>query len=117
MPIIRVGGGPPDCPLCLKKMREVYYGAKSGPHKKDAHKFYICTEELCMISVNANDPCITKWSMLNSADQAPKCQLCKKPMRVFVRKDKLVIMQCRDKSHHMYQIARGDARALPPISQ
>ena len=108
MPIIRIGGGVPNCPLCGKKMREVWY---------KTHKMYTCTEELCMISVNANDPCIAKWPMLNSADQAPKCQLCKKPMRVFVRKDRLVIMQCRDTSHHMYQVARGDARALPPLSQ
>jgi len=104
--IIRIAGGPPDCPLCGNKMREVITGR---------HTFYTCTREMCMISVNKNDPCIKKWSMLNSADQAPKCQFCNKPMKVFVRKDALVIMQCRDKSHRPYQVARGDARALPPL--
>lgn len=100
--------GPPECPLCGKLMREIWYGK---------HKFYTCTEPLCMISINANDPCIAQWHKINDPATAPKCQLCGQPMKVFVRKDRLVIMQCREKSHRMYQIARGDARALPPLSQ
>lgn len=98
----------PECPLCKKQMRLIYYGI---------HKLYICTRDTCMISVNANDPCIAKWPELNDPANAPKCQLCKNPMRVFARKDKLVIMQCHDKSHVLYQVARGDARALPPLSK
>ena len=105
-PIIRIKNGPPDCPLCDKKMREVWHGK---------HRFFVCTEAMCMISVNANDPCIDQWEKLNSKDHAPKCQLCGEPMKVFVRKDKLVIMQCRNKAHRTYQVARGDARALPPL--
>ena len=105
-PIIRIKNGPPDCPLCGKKMREVWYGK---------HRFFVCTEAFCMISVNANDPCIDQWEKLNSAAHAPKCQLCGEPMKVFIRKDRLVIMQCRNKVHRMYQVARGDARALPPL--
>jgi hypothetical protein len=38
-------------------------------------------------------------------------------MKVFVRKDRFVIMQCRDKSHRPYQVARGNARGLPPLGQ
>jgi hypothetical protein len=106
MPIIRIAGGPPNCPLCGNVMREIIM---------NKHFFYTCTREMCMVSINKKDPCIQKWGVINSADQAPKCQFCHKPMKVFVRQDKLVIMQCRDKSHAPYQIARGDARALPPI--
>ena len=96
--IIRIAVGPPECPLCGKKMREVIYRR---------HTFYTCTREMCMISINKNDPCIEQWDKI----QKPKCQFCRKPMKVFVRKDKLCIMQCRDKSHAPYQVARGDARA------
>ena len=102
MTIIRIAGGPPDCPLCLNPMREVFMGM---------HTFYVCTRENCMISINKHDPCIKKWWTIKK----PDCQFCHKPMRVFIRQDKLVIMQCRDKSHRMYQVARGDARALPPL--
>jgi len=102
-PIIKVVGGPPDCPLCGNKMREVLMGK---------HTIYVCTRELCMISINKNDPCIQRWDMI----EKPLCTLCKSPMKVFVRKDKLVIMQCCDKRHRPYQVTRGDARALPPLS-
>lgn len=106
-PRIIIRGGPPECPLCKNAMREVFH--TSG------HVFYVCTREKCMISVNKNDPCIDQWDKLNNPSTAPKCQFCQKPMRVFVRKDKLCIMQCRDKSHYPYQVLRGDARALPPL--
>jgi hypothetical protein len=36
-------------------------------------------------------------------------------MRVFVRSDRFCIMQCRDKSHYPYQVARGNAESLPPL--
>lgn len=107
MPLIVVRGGPPDCPLCGNKMREVIYGK---------HTFYVCTREFCMVSVNKNDPCIKNWPKVNDPAVAPKCQFCHKPMKVFVRKDRLVIMQCREKSHAPYQILRGDARAMPPLN-
>ena len=100
MAIIRIAGGPIDCPLCGNKMREVIM-------KK--HFFWTCTREFCMISINQKDPCIKTWDKI----EKPKCQFCQKPMKVFVRQDKLCIMQCRDTSHRMYQVARGDARALP----
>ena len=98
-PIIKIPDQIPECPLCDKRMREIYHGP---------HRFFVCLETECMISINANDPCINRWSLI----EKPKCQLCGNPMRVFVRKDKVVIMQCRDKSHRMYQVARGDARAF-----
>lgn len=101
MPIIIVKGAP-DCPLCDHKMREIFF---------NEHIFYVCTREMCMISINKNDPCIKEWEKIKK----PLCQFCHKPMKVFVRKDKLCIMQCRDKSHHAYQVLRGDARALPPL--
>lgn len=105
-PIIRIAGGPPYCPLCGNRMREIIMGK---------HTIYTCTREMCMVSINKNDPSIKVWGRLNSADEAPKCQFCHKPMKVFVRKDRLVIMQCRNKSHAPYQVARGDARALPKL--
>lgn len=107
-PIIRVRNGPPDCPLCGKKMRKIWYGK---------HQMFVCTEAMCMISVNANDPCIAKWPELNDPKNAPKCQLCKNPMKVFVRKDRLVIMQCRNKAHRPYQVARGNAEGMPSLKQ
>lgn len=92
----------PNCPLCDHPMREVIM------HR---HFFWVCTREFCMISINQNDPCIKRWAAI----QKPECHLCHKPMKVFVRKDSLVIMQCRDNTHRPYQITRGDARALPPL--
>lgn len=99
MSIIQVKGAP-YCPLCDNRMREVFMGK---------HTFYVCTREMCMISINKNDPCIQTWDKIKK----PECQLCHKPMKVFVRKDSVVIMQCRDKSHYPYQVTRGDARAFP----
>jgi hypothetical protein len=81
-------------------MREVIMGK---------HTFYVCTLPFCMISINANDPCIKEWEKIHK----PNCQFCHKPMKVFVRKDRLVIMQCRDKSHAPYQVTRGNAAAFP----
>ena len=107
MSIIIVKGNP-DCPLCDNKMREVIMGK---------HFFYVCTREMCMLSINKNDPCIATWPKLNDPSTAPKCQLCHKPMKVFVRKDGLCIMQCRNKAHYPYQITRGDARAFPSIDK
>lgn len=107
--IIRLTTDPPCCPLCEKTMREFY--TKKG-------LFYACTEPLCMVSIAAKDPCCGKW-MDKWPDNAPKCPLCKKPMRWFFRAlDKLVITQCRgggDSGHRFFQIAKGDARMLPPL--
>jgi len=105
-PLIVVRGGPPECPLCGNKMREIFY---------HGHVFYTCTREHCMISVNKNDPLIKIWPVINDPKNAPKCQFCHKPVKIFVRKDGVKITQCRDKSHYPYQVARGDARALPPL--
>lgn len=100
MPIIKIGSGVPNCPLCGNKMREVYTARSS---------YLICTRENCMISINKNDPCIRNWEKLNLL-----CQFCKKPMKVFVRKDGFMKAQCWDKSHYPYQIMRGKPGALPP---
>jgi len=102
MTLIIVKNGPPACPLCGNTMREIVTRKAT---------FYVCVQEMCMISVNKNDPCIKTWETI----EKPICQFCGKPMKIFVRKDKFCIMQCRDSSHAPYQIARGDARGMPPL--
>jgi len=109
--------GPPECPLCGNRMKEVIQKNKQPlvftKGWTPVTVYYVCTREGCMVSIRKNDPCIRSWQTLT----APKCQFCKKPMKVFVRSDRTVIMQCRDTSHYPYQIARGDAKYLPPLKQ
>ena len=101
---IHVKGGPPECPLCRKQMSAV--NTKVGV-------FYICVREFCNISIHKDDPVCGKWRDKEDRICMP-CPLCKKPMRTFFRSDGLIIMQCRDKSHNLYQIAKGDPRYLDP---
>lgn len=107
-PIIRIRGGPPECPLCGKKMREVL--TIKGT-------YYTCTQEWCMISIRKDDPCCGKWQD-HWPENAPKCPLCQEPMRWFFRVDKFLKVQCRGKDgkvHKLVQIVKGDARYLPPL--
>ena len=114
---IHVRGGPPECPLCQKQMREVIQRNKQPlvwtKGWSPITVFYVCVREGCMVWVRKGDPCIANWHKVNDPATAPKCQLCGKPMRVFVRSDKTVIMQCKDSSHRPYQIARGDVSGKP----
>ena len=108
--------GPPECPLCKKIMREV---TVKNPQPVIITSgwtpitiYYVCLGLDCMISIRKNDPCIKTWDTI----QKPKCQLCGKDMRVFVRSDRTLIMICKDPSHYPYRVARGDAKYLPPIN-
>jgi len=116
---IHVKGGPPECPLCRNTMREVIQKNKQPlvftRGWTPVSIFYVCVREGCMVSIRKNDPCIKQWDKINNPSTAPKCQFCQKPMRVFVRSDRFCIMQCRDKSHYPYQVARGNAESLPPL--
>lgn len=105
---IIMSGGPPYCPLCDKRMREIMF---KDPVTKTKAFIYTCTRVNCMVSINREDPSIAKWHTV----ELPKCQLCQKPMKTFFRRDGFIRMQCWDKSHHPYQIMRGDARAMPPV--
>ena len=97
-------GGPPRCPLCDNRMKEIITEKKGY--------FYICIRPDCMISINKNDPSINKWKEVTPSD----CQLCHKPMKLFFRKDGFLKMQCRDKSHYPYQIMRGDAKMMGKLT-
>ena len=105
---IIMAGGPPYCPLCDKRMRETHF---VDPRTKRVSTFYICTRADCMVSINKKDPSIKKWRTID----APECQFCHNPMRMFFRQDKFIKLQCWDKSHRPYQIMRGNAEAMPPI--
>lgn len=105
MTIIKVTGGPPECPLCGKKMREVFTGKGM---------YYFCPEEFCMISIKKTDPCCGRW-LETWKERAPKCPLCGNPMRWFYRFDGFMKCQCRNKAHQLVQVARGHANELPPL--
>jgi hypothetical protein len=94
--------GSPYCPLCGNRMREII--TPKGTN-------YVCLEEWCMISIHKGDPLINKWADM----EKPLCQFCHKPMKLFVRMDRFIKLQCRDKSHRFYQIMKGDASDLPPL--
>jgi hypothetical protein len=64
----------PECPLCLKKMREVL--TKRGA-------FWVCTFPRCMISINAADPAVGKWR--DKETTFPDCTRCGTKMRMFFR--------------------------------
>lgn len=105
MRFLSIFKGPPNCPLCDKKMREVW--TKRG-------LFYVCTEEFCMISIRKDDPCCGHWRD-NEKTSAPDCPLCGKKMRMFFRADKFAKVQCRGPAHKLVQVMRGCADDLPPL--
>lgn len=96
--------GPPACPLCRKKMREVV--TPKGI-------FFICTEEFCMVSIRKDDPCCGKW-LEKWPENAPKCPLCGEPMIWFYRIDGYMKVQCRNKAHRLVQIERGKVNEVDP---
>ena len=98
--IIMVGA--PHCPLCDKKMREVF--TRKG-------MVYVCGEIDCMISIHAKDPCIQKWQEVRLMD----CQFCKKPMPTFFRKDGFMKAKCTDPSHAPYTIMCGDPKYMGKV--
>lgn len=94
--------GPPYCPLCGKRMREIWRRDKC---------YFICSERDCMISIAKKDPCIRKWDEVTPM----KCQFCGKPMKMFFRSDGFMKTICRDRSHHPYSIMRGDPKYMGPV--
>lgn len=98
--IIMVGA--PYCPLCDKKMREIF--TRKG-------MVYVCGEIDCMISIYAKDPCIEKWRTV----EAMKCQFCAKPMKMFFRSDGFLKAVCKDPSHNPYAIMRGDPKYMGKV--
>jgi len=94
--------GVPYCPLCDKKMREVF--TRKG-------MVYSCTEIDCMVSIRAKDPCIQRWRTVD----AMRCQFCAKPMKMFFRSDGFLKAKCEDKSHHPYSIMRGDPKFMGKV--
>lgn len=98
--IIMVGA--PYCPLCDKRMREVF--TRKGI-------VYICSETDCMVSIHAKDPSIAKWREVPHM----KCQFCKKDMPHFFRKDGFLKAWCKDKSHAPYSIMRGDPKYMGQV--
>jgi hypothetical protein len=105
MTIIRINKEPPVCPLCEKRMTEVF--TPKGV-------FYVCVREFCMISIRKDDPCAGKW-LEKWPENAPKCPLCQRPMRWFYRVDGFMKCQCRNTDHRLIQIARGHADELSPL--
>jgi len=98
--IIMVGA--PYCPLCDKKMREIF--TRKG-------MAYVCGEIDCMISIYAKDPCIQRWRNVSPMT----CQFCAKPMKMFFRSDGFLKAICKDESHHAYSIMRGDPKYMGKV--
>jgi hypothetical protein len=99
--------GPPDCPLCLRRMREVIVDRKQV--------MYVCTEAECMISINSRDPAVGKWDM--SKDRMPPCPIHGVPLRVFFRMlDGFIKGQCPScrKEGRICQIVTGKVKELGP---
>ncbi len=108
LPVIRVHGGPPECPLCGKRMKEYIFNGAI---------YFICVEPMCMISIRKDDLCCGKW-LDKWPEAAPKCPLCQDPMRWFFRVDGYVKLQCQgkgSKAHRFFQIIKGNAEHLPPL--
>lgn len=64
----------PECPLCLKQMREII--TRKGT-------IYACLGPDCMISISKNDPAVNKWR--ECAERMPPCPRCGTIMRAFFR--------------------------------
>lgn len=94
--------GPPFCPLCGKRMREIWTRDQC---------YFVCTQIDCMVSIAKNDPCIKHWRTVSPI----KCQLCAKPMKMFFRSDGFCKMVCRDRSHNPNSIMRGDPKYMGPV--
>jgi hypothetical protein len=96
--------GNPECPLCLKRMREVY----------DKHgKLFVCTGINCMISIRAADPAINNWKLKTP----PDCTICGKPMRAFFRVlDRFLKCQCPHclAKGKLVQVTRGEVKHMDP---
>ena len=106
--------GPPECPLCLKPMREVWY--------KD-RKWYACTRsENCMIAIPANDPAVGRWRELldpsGEPTNGPVCPVCGHKMRMFYsfnpRMSKIQCSYCLETRKRLVQVIAGPIWALPP---
>ena len=98
--------GNPVCPLCLRRMRTV---------RPPTTKVYVCTQPNCMISINAKDPAVNRWSM----KVPPNCAVCGHAMRAFFRAaDRYFKCRCPNclKKGKLVQVVRGTVENLPPDS-
>jgi len=99
----------PECPLCDRKMREIFTKVKG----KLCH-VWACTQPDCMVWIDVQDPCVGKWQDIPKKDR-PKCPLCGDPLNYFFRSDKFIKMQCpsNTKKHNFFQILRGRVEDFP----
>lgn len=100
--------GNPECPLCLKRMKEVKVKTKNG-----LETMYICAGINCLISINALDPAVSKWNM----KEPPSCTICGHKMRAFFRVlDRYLKCQCPHclKGGKLVQIVRGQVKDFDP---
>lgn len=67
--------GPPECPLCYKRMREII--TRKGT-------FYVCTTDTCMVSINKLDPACGRWREFET-NKSCLCPRDGTPMRAFFR--------------------------------
>ena len=68
--------GPPECPLCFKRMTEIITRRAT---------IYACLDKECMISINAKDPVCGKWRDNPEAFKDVICPRDGTQMRVFFR--------------------------------
>lgn len=68
--------GPPECPLCLKPMRE--FITAQG-------LIYACLDIECMVSINSKDPACGKWRDNPEAFKDVVCPKDGTQMRIFFR--------------------------------
>ena len=92
--------GAPFCPLCGKRMREIY---------TSVGLVYACLDELCNISINAKDPCVNKWGRVGKQEKPPVCPRCGTTLVHFFRSDRFVKSQCPKcrKEGRLVQVMKG----------
>lgn len=97
--------GSPMCPLCFKKMREVF---------TDRGHLFVCTEAECMISISSQDPAVGKWY---EPSEPPLCPKDGTPMRLFFRVyDGFIKAQCPTcrKQGKITQVMKGKVEHMDP---
>ncbi len=109
MTLIKIAGGPPECPLCGKRMREIISKIRNRPVT-----IYCCFEPDCMVNINKNDPCCGHW-LDRWPESAPKCPLCGDAFRWFFRLDGYKKLQCKSDKHkgRIAQIVVGKIEDMP----
>lgn len=71
---IIIGGAPPECPLCNKKMQKIIRGGIT---------YWACFED--MVNINAADPILGNWEGI--LKESIPCPVCNTDMKYFVRSD------------------------------